>query len=173
MILPPTPTFSMKSPKHTTTMSPGGRGKCRDFDEDKHDKKKSKGNDKACSLVKNEFPPGKICMLTNEKWAGKFSSKQVDQHTQWNEKCKCCPHCFLQKHCFSDCKKSHPPSFSKCWHRSRHGATDGPGWSLPTSGLLLKRLLTSTIQQQNQPPPNLMVFPIKSTIHQCLEIPFK
>jgi hypothetical protein len=53
MILPPT--FSMKSPKVTKTSGPEDGGKRRDADEDKRDKKKGKGNDEACLLMKNEF----------------------------------------------------------------------------------------------------------------------
>ncbi len=67
------PTFSMKSPNDTTVTGPGGGGKRRKADEDKRgNKKKGKGNNKAHSLVKNVFPHGKICMLTNETWAGNF-----------------------------------------------------------------------------------------------------
>ena len=107
MILPPT--FSMKSPK---VSGPIDGGKCRDADENKRNKKKGKGNDEAHFLMKNKFPHGEICMLTNETWAGNFAGKQVDQRPQWNEKCKCCPCWFLQKYCFSDCpnNESHVPA---------------------------------------------------------------
>ncbi len=75
MILPPT--FSMKSPNNTTVTGPGGGGKCRKANEDKcGNKKKGKGNDEAHSLVKNVFPHGKICMLTNETWAGNVAGKK-------------------------------------------------------------------------------------------------
>jgi hypothetical protein len=78
MILPPT--FSMKSPNDTTVTGPGGGGKCREADKDKHgNKKKGKGNDEAHLLVKNVFPRGKICMLTNETWAGNFAGKNANQ----------------------------------------------------------------------------------------------
>jgi hypothetical protein len=89
MILPPT--FSMKSPKARKTSVPEDTGKRRDADEDKCDKKRGKGNDNAHSLVKNEFPHGEICMLANETWVANFAGKQLDQHPQWNDKCKCCP----------------------------------------------------------------------------------
>jgi len=99
----------MKSPKATNTSGPEDTGKCRDADEDKHDKKRGKGNDDAHSLVKNESPHGKICMLANETWVANFAGEQLDQRPQWNGKCKCCPRWFLQKYCFSDCpnKESH------------------------------------------------------------------
>ena len=110
MILPPT--FSMKSPKVTTMSGPIDGGKRREADEDKRDKKKGEGNDEARFLMKNDFPHGEICMLTNETWAGNFAGKQLDQRPQWNEKCKCCPRWFLQKYCFSDCinNESHVPA---------------------------------------------------------------
>ncbi len=110
MILPPT--FTMKSPKVTTMSGPIDGGKCREADEDKHDKKKGKGNDEARFLMKNDFPHGEICMLTNETWAGNFAGKQLDQRPQWNEKCKCCPRWFLQKYCFFDCpnNEGHVPA---------------------------------------------------------------
>ena len=111
MILPPT--FSMKSQNNTTVTGPGGGGKRREADEDKRgNKKKGKGNNEAHSLVKNVFPHGEICMLTNETWAGNFAGKNANQRPQWNEKCKCCPCWFLQKYCFSDCpnKESHVPA---------------------------------------------------------------
>ena len=99
----------MKSPKATNTSGPEDTGKCRDADEDKHDKKRGKGNDDAHSLVKNESPHGKICMLANETWVANFAGKQLDQQPQWNGKCKCCLRWFLQKYRFSDCpnKESH------------------------------------------------------------------
>jgi len=96
MILPPT--FSMKSPKATKTSGPEDTGKRRDADEDKHDKKRGKGNDDAHSLVKTESPHGEICMLANETWVANFAGKQLDQHPKWNDKCKCCPRWFLQKY---------------------------------------------------------------------------
>jgi hypothetical protein len=65
MILPPT--FSMKSPKARKTSVPEDTGKRRDADEDKCDKKRGKGNDNAHSLVKNEFPHGKICMAKHRQ----------------------------------------------------------------------------------------------------------
>jgi hypothetical protein len=103
----------MKSQNNTTVTGPGGGGKRREADEDKRgNKKKGKGNNEAHSLVKNVFPHGEICMLTNETWAGNFSGKNANQRPQWNEKCKCCPCWFLKKYCFSDCpnKESHVPA---------------------------------------------------------------
>jgi hypothetical protein len=106
------PNFSMKAPKDTLTAGTGGGGKRNEDDDDKHDKKKGKGNGKKHTLVENPFPHSEICILVNEKWAGSFAGKQLDQHLNWNEKCKCCPRWFLQKYCFSDCpnKKSHVPA---------------------------------------------------------------
>ena len=51
----------------------------------------------------NNFPHSKICMLTIKLWALNFAGKQVDQHPQWNNRCKWCPCWFLQKYCFSNC----------------------------------------------------------------------
>jgi hypothetical protein len=88
MILPPT--FSMKSPKGTKTSGPEDGGECRAADEDKCNKKRGKGNnDAACSLVENESPHGKVCMLANEMWVANFAGKKLDQRPQWNDKCKC------------------------------------------------------------------------------------
>jgi hypothetical protein len=65
MVFPPT--FSMKSPKASKTSGPEDTGKRRDADDDKRDKKRGKGNDNAHSLVKNEFPHGKICMAKHRQ----------------------------------------------------------------------------------------------------------
>ena len=119
----------MKNPNETKTGPPGGGDKRRGLDEDKSgsDRKKGRGNETNHAVVKNLFPHSEICMLANKTWAGDFAGKCNDARPKWNEKCKCCPCWFLQKYCFSDCNLSHPPSFSECWHGSRHGATDGPG----------------------------------------------
>ena len=103
----------MKSLKATKTSDPEDNGKRRDADKDKCNNKRGKGNDDAArSLVKNESPHGKICMLANKTWVANFAGKQLDQRPQWNDKCKCCPHWLLQKYCFSDCpnKESHVPA---------------------------------------------------------------
>ena len=110
MTLPPT--FSMKAPKDTMTVGTGGGGKRKEDDDDKCDKKKGKGNGKKHTLVKKLSPHSEICMLVNETWAGNLGASNLTNTQIGTKRCKCCPHWFLQKYCFSDCpnKESHVPA---------------------------------------------------------------
>jgi hypothetical protein len=101
------PTFKIKDPAaDNTTATASATGKkdnSRTFgNKEGRNNKKKKSDDR--SVIKNDSPHPKICMLTNEMWAINFASKHLDKCPKWNDTCHCCCRWFLQKYCFSDCK---------------------------------------------------------------------
>ncbi len=97
------PSFKMIAPEETTSQK-GGKHPEPEPGEDKQGKNKGKKGDNSRDIIKNKHPQAKLCMLVNKTWAINFANKNINNHPKWGKKSRCCPHWFLNRYCFSNCK---------------------------------------------------------------------